>query len=80
MPVSVSELRARGNTHDETCGEETPLRERRADGNQPVEQGHDHDADPDETVNIAEHPTNREPVDRLSTRLRAIRAGKPKGK
>jgi arylsulfatase A-like enzyme len=41
---------------------------------------YDHHADPGETVNIAEHPANRELVDRLSTRLRAIRAGKPKGK
>jgi len=41
---------------------------------------YDHHADPGETVDIAEHPANRELVDRLSTRLRAIRAGKPKGK
>ena len=41
---------------------------------------YDHDADPDETVNIAEHPANRELVDRLSTRLRETRTAKPKGK
>ena len=40
---------------------------------------YDHHADPDETVNVAEHPANRELVDRLSARLRATRAGKPKG-
>ena len=41
---------------------------------------YDHDADPDETVNIAAHPANRELIDRLSTRLRETRTGKPKGK
>jgi arylsulfatase A-like enzyme len=41
---------------------------------------YDHHADPDETVNVAEHPANRELVDTLSARLRATRAGKPKGK
>lgn len=34
---------------------------------------YDHQADPDETVNLAEHPANREVADRLSERLRAIR-------
>ena len=41
---------------------------------------YDHHADPTETVNIAEHPANRELVERLSQRLRATRAGQPKSK
>ncbi len=41
---------------------------------------YDHHADPNETVNLAEHPANREVVDRLSERLRATRAGSQKGK
>jgi arylsulfatase A-like enzyme len=36
---------------------------------------YDHHADPDETVNLAEHSANRELVDGLSQRLQAIRRG-----
>jgi len=39
---------------------------------------YDHQADPDETVNVVEHPANRELVDRLSKRLRETRGSPPR--
>ena len=39
---------------------------------------YDHQADPDETVNIAEHPGNREVIEKLSERLRYTRTGIPR--